>query len=102
MVDRKKWKSLNLDDSTMQMLSAMCKGLNISKAGLTRLLLRELFDLFLLYKPFDCNIHFESSIYPMSQMVITFSGKRNLTVGKTSEEAITETLLEIKGEKEDD
>lgn len=100
MTNRNKWKSLNLDVETMQMLSVMAKGLNMRKAGLIRLVLREMFELFSIYRPTDANINFESSIYPLSQLVITFSGKRNLTIGRASETAITEKLLEVKkGEK---
>jgi hypothetical protein len=98
MVEEKKWKTLNLDSETMQKLTLMSKALNISKAGLNRLVLAELFELFTLYRPFDVNIHFENSVYPMSQLVITFSGKRNLIVGKSSEKRLNETLLKIAGE----
>lgn len=98
MVDRTNWKSLNLDVATMEQLSLMAKGLNMKKASLIRLLLTEMFDLFLLYKPFDVNIHFETSIFPLSQLTVTFSGKRNLIVGRTTEKRLNEALLRVEGQ----
>lgn len=102
METKNKWKTLHTDSETMQMLSLMAKGLNMKKASLIRLILTEMFDLFLLYKPFDVNIHFESSIFPLSQLVVTFSGKRNLIVGRTTEKRLNEVLLGVEGEKSHD
>jgi len=98
----KVWKAIRCDEETHSMLSLMAKACNAKKSSFLRELVTEIFNTFIVYKPVGVQIFYEASLYPEVYVKLTFTGKRALIVGKTSEEAITETLLKIEGEKQDD
>ena len=102
MTENKKqeFKSIKITQEAFSMLSIMSKATNSFKSGFLSELVKEVFNTFTVFVPCGVNIYYESSIYPETCLKILFSGRRVLSVGKSSDRVINETLLKVKGEKE--
>jgi len=91
-------KSIKITQESYEMLKLMAKATNSKMNAFLSEMVKEIFNVFCVYKPHGVQIFYEGSIYPEVYLKLTFTGKRALTVGKTTEEALEQELLRVESE----